>query len=346
MSSPSIERPNARLTPELASRFAQIALGHVTREYPNKLDHVLEGDADALGPKALHPIFYGSFDWHSCVHGYWLLASLLRREPEIAEAARIRALFDEMLTPQNVAGELHYLQRSAARGFERPYGWAWLLKLQAELLLAEDHRWGAALRPLAEAFADRFRGFLPNAIYPIRTGVHSSTSFALALSHDYVVRAGDEALLAQFTAKVREWHLKDRDAQAWEPSLDDFLSPTLMEAECLRRYLPAEEFRAWFDAYLPRAAEGEPASLFAPATVSDRSDGKIAHLDGLNFSRAWCWRELAASLEPGDPRRFQAEAAAERHLQASLPHVAGDYMGEHWLASFALLALTAAEETH
>jgi len=339
MPSPSAER----LTPELASRFARIALGHVTREYPNKLDHVLDGDADALGPKALHPIFYGSFDWHSCVHGYWLLASLLRLRPDIAEADQIRALFDAQLTPQKVAGELHYLQRPSARGFERPYGWGWLLALQAELMLHETHRWAAALRPLAEAFADRFREFLPKAVYPIRTGVHSSTAFALALSHDYAVRAGDEALLAQFAERVRAWYLADRDAPAWEPSLDDFLSATLMEAECVRRHLPPEAFRAWFAGFLPNAAQREPRTLFEPATVSDRTDGKIAHLDGLNFSRAWCWREIAASLAKDDPVRQVAEAAAARHLAASLPHVAGDYMGEHWLASFALLALAAGE---
>jgi len=339
MPSPSAER----LTPELASKFARIALGHVTREYPNKLDHVLDSGADALGPKALHPIFYGSYDWHSCVHGYWLLATLLRREPRIPEANQIRALFDEQLTPQKVAGELHYLQRPTARGFERPYGWAWLLALQAELMSHETQRWAAALRPLAEAFADRYREFLPKAVYPIRTGMHSSTAFALAISHDYAVRAGDKALLAQFTEKVRDWYLADRDAPAWEPSLDDFLSATLVEAECVRRYLPPEEFRAWFVGFLPQAATGEPRTLFEPATVSDRSDGKIAHLDGLNFSRAWCWREIAASLEARDPARVMAEAAASRHLAASLPHVAGDYMGEHWLATFALLALSAGE---
>jgi hypothetical protein len=339
MPSPSAER----LTPELAAKFARIALGHVTREYPNKLDHVLDGDADALGPKALHPIFHGSYDWHSCVHGYWLLASLLRLRPDIAEADQIRALFDDHLTPQKVAGELHYLQRSSARGFERPYGWGWLLALQAELMLHETHRWAAALRPLAEAFADRFREFLPKAVYPIRTGVHSSTAFALALSHEYAVRAGDQALLAQFAERVRAWYLADRDAPAWEPSLDDFLSATLMEAECVRRYLPPEEFRTWFSNFLPNAARREPRTLFEPATVSDRTDGKIAHLDGLNFSRAWCWREIAGSLDPTDPVREAAEAAAARHLAASLPHVAGDYMGEHWLASFALLALTAGE---
>lgn len=339
MPSPSAER----LTPALASQLARIALGHVTREYPNKLDHVLDGAADAKGPKDLHPIFYGSFDWHSCVHGYWLLASLLRRTPEIPEAAAIRALFEAQLTPLKVAGELHYLQRPSARGFERPYGWAWLLKLQAELLLHEGRRWAAALRPLAEAFADRFRAFLPNAVYPVRTGVHSSTAFALALGYDFAVAAGDEALLAQFRGKVADWYLADRDAAAWEPSLDDFLSPTLMEAECVRRYLPAGDFRAWFAGFLPRVAEGQPKSLFAPATVPDRSDGKIAHLDGLNLSRAWCWREIAGALPDGDPLQRVVRAAAERHLAASLPHVAGDYMGEHWLASFALLALSAGE---
>ncbi|HEV2532911.1 DUF2891 domain-containing protein [Phenylobacterium sp.] len=343
MPSPSPDSAAQRLTPQLASKFAAIALGHVTRPYPNKLDHVLESEADALGIQALHPVFYGSFDWHSCVHGYWLLASLLRREPGIPEAPAIRALFEAQLTPQKVAGEVHYLQRPSARGFERPYGWGWLLKLQAELMAADNHRWAAALRPLAEAFADRFSLFIPKADYPIRTGVHSSTAFAFALARDYAEAAGDIGLLVQMAHKVRYWYLGDRDAQAWEPSQDDFLSPTLIEAECMRRFLEPEDFRAWLANFLPRAARGEPRSLFQPATVSDRSDGKIAHLDGLNFSRAWCWREIAATLPPGDPTRAAAEAAASRHLAASLPHVAGDYMGEHWLASFALLALTAGE---
>lgn len=339
MSSPSAER----LTPALASRFARIALAHVTREYPNKLDHVLEGEADALGPRALHPIFYGSFDWHSCVHGYWLLATLLRRAPGIPESEAIRRLFEEQITPHKVAAEIHYLQRPSARGFERPYGWAWLLKLQAELMLHEDRRWAAALRPLAEAFADRFRTFLPSAIYPVRTGVHSSTAFALALAYDYAAAAGDSALMDQLRGRVRGWYMSDRDAAAWEPSQDDFLSPTLMEAECVRRYISAEEFRAWFAEFLPGAAARRPTTLFEPAVVTDRSDGKIAHLDGLNLSRAWCWREIAAALPTSDPLCAVAHDTAERHLAASLPHVAGDYMGEHWLASFALLALTAAE---
>ena len=338
MSSPSANR----LTPEIASRFARIALGHVTREYPNKLDHVLEGPADTRGPRDLHPIFFGSFDWHSCVHGYWLLATLLRREPGIPEAPAIRALFDDAFTAQKVGGEVAYLARPSSRGFERPYGWGWLLKLQAELM-AHDTPWAAAHQPLADVFVQRFKDFLPKASYPIRTGVHSSTAFAIALAQDYAAAAGDGALTALFTETCRAWYLADRDAPAWEPSGDEFLSATLMEAECLRRLLPPAEFAPWFAAFLPRAAQRQPASLFTPATVSDRSDGKIAHLDGLNFSRAWCWRELAGSLPADHPLRPVAEATAQEHLAASLPHVAGDYMGEHWLASFALLALTSGE---
>jgi len=340
MSSPS---PDNRLTPQIASRFAAIALGHVTREYPNKLDHVLDGSADARGPRDLHPIFFGSFDWHSCVHGYWLLASLLRREPAIPEAPAIRALLDDALTAQKVAGEVAYLARPASRGFERPYGWGWLLKLQAELMTHADRPWADTLQPLATAFADRFREFLPRAQYPIRTGVHSSTAFALALAQDYAVAAGDEALSALFAERARAWYLADRDAPAWEPSGDEFLSATLVEAECLRRLLPASEFAPWLRNFLPRAAERQPATLFVPVQVSDRSDGKIAHLDGLNLSRAWCWREIAATLPASDPLTSVAEAAAAEHMAASLPHVAGDYMGEHWLASFALMALTAGE---
>ncbi|WP_293899742.1 DUF2891 domain-containing protein [Phenylobacterium sp.] len=336
MSSPSDDR----LTPELASQFARIALSHVAREYPNKLDHVISGPEDVRGPRDLHPIFFGSFDWHSCVHGYWLLASLLRLEPGIPEADAIRALFDDAFTRKKVAAEVAYLARPSARGFERPYGWGWLLKLQAELL-AHDAPWAATHRPLANAFAQRFRDFLPVAANPIRTGVHSSTAFALALASDYACAVNDGDLLALFEAKAHDWYAADRHAQAWEPSGDDFLSATLVTAVCLRRVLPAHSFQDWFADYLPHAAEARPASLFTPATVTDRTDGKIVHLDGLNLSRAWCWREIAAALPADDPARPVIEEAARDHLAASLPHVAGDYMGEHWLASFALLALTA-----
>ncbi|MBL8554577.1 MAG: DUF2891 domain-containing protein [Phenylobacterium sp.] len=332
--------PSDRLTPELASQFARIALGHVGREYPNKMDTVLTGPADVKSPRQQHPIYFGSFDWHSCVHGYWTLATVLRLYPEIPEAGAIRALFDASFTAANVSAETAYAARPASRGFERPYGWAWLLKLQAELL-AHDAPWAATHQPLADVFARRFRDFLPIAAYPIRSGVHSSTAFALALASDYARASGDDALLKLFHDRALSWHAEDRDAQAWEPSLDDFLSATLMTAECLRRLLPPPEFRRWLAAYLPRLAERQPASLFTPARPTDRSDGKIAHLDGLNLSRAWCWREIAAELDSDDPARPIVQDAARAHLAAALPHVAGDYMGEHWLASFALLALLA-----
>jgi hypothetical protein len=331
--------PSDRLTADQASLFARLALSHVAREFPNKMDHVLEGPHDVRGPRDLHPIFYGSFDWHSCVHGYWTLATVLRRFPEVPEASQIRALFDAAFTPENVAAETAYALRPASRGFERPYGWAWLLKLQAELL-AHDAPWAAAHQPLADVFERRFLQFLPIAAYPIRTGVHSSTAFALRLAADYPSGAGLSDLVRE---RAQAWHAADRNAQAWEPSLDDFLSPTLMTAGLMARISPPAEFQAWFDAYLPAAAGRAPASLFTPATPPDRSDGKMAHLDGLNLSRAWCWREVAAALPEHHPVRPVAEAAAHEHLEAALPHVSGDYMGEHWLASFALLALTAGD---
>ncbi len=325
---------------ETAGRFADAALGHVGREYPNVLQHVLAGPQDARTPRDLHPIFYGSFDWHSCVHGHWLLATLLRLHPDLPQARVIRAHLDASYTPANVAGELAYLERPLSRGFERPYGWAWLLKLDAELA-AHDASWSRTLRPLSTAFVARFGEFLPRADYPLRAGVHSNSAFALTLCLDYAQAAADQAFAALGRNKAMAWYAADADCQAWEPSGDEFLSPALVEAELMRRVLAPVEFRAWFAAFLPRAVAGEPATLFTPARVSDRGDGKIAHLDGLNLSRAWCWKGIASSLLTDDPVRTKALAAADRHLDASLPHVTGDYMGEHWLASFALLALLA-----
>jgi hypothetical protein len=332
------------LTPAAASHFARLALAHVEREYPNKLDHVMGGPEDVRGPRALHPVFYGSFDWHSCVHGYWLLARLHRTVPGLPESARIRDLLDRQLTPANVAAEVAYLRQPLRGTFERPYGWAWLLMLAAELARhgADDgRRWSAALAPLAEAFAERFRAFLPRATYPIRVGTHFNTAFAVALALEYADGVGDAPLAAALRERAEAWYGRDLDCQAWEPGGDDFLSSALVEAECMRRALPPGRFVPWLDRFLPRLAAGEPATLFAPAEVSDRTDGKIAHLDGVNLSRAWCWRSIARALPDDDARRPLALGTAERHLAASLPHVAGDYMGEHWLATFALLALDA-----
>ncbi len=322
----------------LAGRMARIALGHVTREYPHKLDHVLDGPGDARTPRDLHPIFFGSFDWHSCVHGWWLLLRLLRGFPGHAAAAETRVLAAQLFTTGNVAAEVAYLDRPSSRGFERPYGWGWLLALHDEASRHDDAALETVLAPLAGAYAARFHAFLPLQTYPIRTGAHGNTAFALAIAADWA-RRHDSDLLALFMARARDWFGGDRDAQAWEPDGDAFLSPTLIEALAMARLLPVADFRGWFATFLPGTARRRPASLFIPATVSDRSDGKIAHLDGLNLSRAWCWQGIAAALDPADLTRTTALASAAEHLAAGLPHIAGDYAGEHWLASFALLAL-------
>lgn len=327
-----------RLTAALAERYAEIALGHVTREFPNKLDHVMDAAGDARTPRELHPIFHGSFDWHSCVHGYWMLARLRRLFPGHAGADDTARLFDDAFTPDKVAGELVYLARPSSAGFERPYGWAWLLMLAAELRRGDRDRWAAALEPLEDAFVARFTVFLPKLIYPIRTGTHGSTAFALILAEEYARVRGNLDLRHLLAGRARAWFGRDHASAASEPGGDDFLSPTLVEAECMRRSLAADEFRAWFDAFLPNLRQGEPKALFRPAAVSDRGDGKTVHLDGLNLSRAWCMRLLARVL-PGDPREAVLFDAVQRHIEAALPHVAGDYMGEHWLATYAVLAL-------
>ena len=328
------------LTPELAEHFARVALGHVTREYPNKPGNTLAGPGDNRTPAALYPVFHGSFDWHSCVHGYWLLAFLLQRFSGLPAAADIRALFDRQLVPDKVRGEHATLSAPHMRGFERPYGWAWLLKLAAELRMAADGRWAAALGPLAELVVGRLREFLPLATYPVRAGTHGNTAFALRLAADYAEGAGDAELVALLAGTAERWYGADVACSGWgEPSGDDFLSPALVEAECMRRLLPRERFGPWLDAFLPDLAAGKPNVLFTPATVSDRSDGKTAHLDGLNLSRAWCFRSLGAALPDGDVRARVMQDVADRHIAPALPHVSGDYMGEHWLATYATLAL-------
>jgi Protein of unknown function (DUF2891) len=329
----------SRLTPDMAARFARLTLGHVGRQYPYKLDLVMAGAEDALPPIAHHPIFHGSFDWHSCVHGWWQLFHIARRFPDLDVAADISARANAMFTPEKVAGELAFLARPTAAGFERPYGWAWLLALHGELV-QHDAPWAGFLEPLARAFAERFHKFLPKLTYPLRVGTHFNIAFALTLAHDWAC-AHDAPLAGLISERAHHWFIEDRDCQAWEPGGDEFLSSALCEALLMSRLLPEAPFTTWLDQFLPRLAAGEPATLFTPAQVSDRSDGKIAHLDGLNLSRAWCWRGIGRHVSAAHPISQLAEAAAVRHLDASLPHVAGDYMGEHWLATFALMALTA-----
>jgi hypothetical protein len=296
----------------------------------------MTGDADASTPRQLHPIFFGSFDWHSCVHGWWTLLTLERLFPHIPEVSAIGKLADSSFTAEKVGIELAYLERPSSRGFERPYGWAWLLYLHLEAT-RHERNWGANLEPLARAFAERLRTYLEVLTYPIRVGTHFNTAFALALSLEWA-EAFDPPLAHQIRDRARHWYGADRDCQAWEPGGDEFLSSALTEALCMARAEPAL-FPHWFGQFLPRVTAREPASLFTPAIVSDRSDGKIAHLDGTNLSRAWCWRSIAPLLPPA--QRAVADGAAAEHLAAALPHISGDYMGEHWLASFALLALLA-----
>ena len=329
MSSPS------EITPAVASGFARLTLGHLGQQWPNKMDLVLAGPEDVRAPIDFHPIFYGSFDWHSCVHGWWQVLRLLRWFPDLPEAAEIRARADAMLVPEKVAGELAFLSRPTSGGFERPYGWAWLLALHHE---ASRHEagWAAALEPLAHAFAERFHAFLPKLTYPIRVGTHFNTAFALVLARDWAL-AHDAALVALIDARAQDWFSNDVDCQAWEPGGDEFLSSALTEALLMSR--AASDFAGWFERFLPRAAAGAPASLFTPAYVSERSDGKIAHLDGLNLSRAWCWHAIAQALGEAHPVTEPAHETAQAHLAASIDHLADDYMGTHWLATFALLAL-------
>ncbi len=328
-----------RLTADLAARFMALTLGHLGREYPHKLDHVLTEDDDAQTPRRLHPVFHGSFDWHSCVHGWWQVLRLARLYPGLAEAEAVRDRANEMLTADNFATETAYLARPSARGFERPYGWAWALALHGEMV-RHDALWARFGDGFAAAFAQRFPEFLPVQTYPIRVGTHFSTAFALTLALEWA-KEHDSALAELIGDRARDWFGGDRDCQAWEPGGDEFLSGALTEALLMSRVLPRGEFAVWFDSFLPAAAAGRPATLFTPATVSDRSDGKIAHLDGLNLSRAWCWRHIAAALPANHPLVARARATAAAHLEAALPHLAGDFMGEHWLATFALLALEA-----
>jgi hypothetical protein len=335
------------LTADVASRLATTVLSNVTREYPNKLDHVMTDAADVKSPRALHPVFYGSFDWHSCVHGYWLLARIYRRFPACPASATIRDVIDRHFTVSNVAGELEYLANTAHRSFERPYGLAWLLMLAAELAQhtsAEGRRWFDVLSPLATACASRLQAYIEAAEYPVRAGIHTNSAFALVLGLEYASVCRADAMGEALRDKCRSWFGNDADCQAWEPDGEDFLSPVLTEAVCMSCALAPAEFSTWLRRFLPRLAAGEPATLFRPARISDRTDPKFVHLDGLNLARTWCWKTLSHLLEIDDPRRAIALHTAASHLEASLPHIAVDYSGSHWLATFAMLALDGLSE--
>lgn len=327
----------------LAERFAALALANIRCEYPHKLDQVLASAADLLAPRDLHPSFHGSYDWHSCVHMHWLLARLRRTFPALAAQGAIEAQFDASFAPPAVAGELAYLARPHTQSFERSYGWAWLLKLCEELLHGDDAkaaRWSAGLAPLAQAFVARYLAYLPRLRYPIRCGTHANSAFGLAFALDYARKAGESALERACVASAQAWFAADRDVPAaWEPSGADFLSPALTEALLMSRVLAPEQFSAWLHAFLPGLAACRPASLFVPADVIDRADAQLVHLDGLNFSRAWCLRDIAQRLPQSDARAPLLREAADAHFAAGMRGIAsGEFVGEHWLASFALLA--------
>jgi hypothetical protein len=339
--------PPHRFDAATAARFADVALANIGRAYPHKLDHVIAGEADVVAPRDLHPAFHGSFDWHSCVHMHWLLARIRRAFPHLPACAPIDAVFDRHLSPAVIASELAYLNRRSSATFERPYGWAWLLKLAAELANGDDDhrvRWSRNLRPLADAFASRFIEFLPRSRYPVRHGVHGNTAFALALAIDYARAVDNRVLGAACIEKASEFFAADRDLPArWEPSGADFLSCVLTEATLMGRVLGRHAFDPWLAAALPGFAAALPATLFTPVVVDDRSDGQLVHLDGLNLSRAGCFYEIAAGLARDDSRADVARRAADLHLAAGWHGLASDeFVGAHWLASFAVLALDAA----
>jgi len=328
-----------------ASAFADLALRGIQREYPNKLDHVMNGPEGVRSPSELHPVFFGSYDWHSCVHGHWMLVRLLKRFPDLPEVPVIRETLDGVLTPEGIAREVAYLQQPNRASFERTYGWAWLLKLAEELRSWDDEdgrAWSRTLQPLTDAVVARYLDFLPKQDYPIRRGVHPNTAFGIAFALDYARTTGNTPLEELLLARARTYFGGDRDyPAAWEPDGDDFFSRSLIEADLMRRVMEPDAFAAWLTAFLPGLETGRPSSLMTPAGVSDRTDPKIVHLDGLNLSRAWCMRLVAEALPPGDPRRSILMDSAARHARATLPHIAsGNYEGEHWLGTFAVYMLT------
>ncbi len=333
------------LTRSEASHFARLALKCVGKEFPNKLDHVMNDAAEVRPPSSLHAAFYGCFDWHSSVHGHWILVRLLRLFPDLPEAAEIRTALGRNLSAENLLAEAAYLKAPNRQSFERTYGWAWLLKLAEELGRAEDgdlRQWSKNITPLADALAARYLDFLPKQTYPIRTGVHPNTSFGLAFAWDYAEASGNRKLAELVRERSLAYFAADADyPAAWEPGGEDFFSPSLMEADLMRRVMKPEEFARWFNRFLPGISRGEPRGLLHPATVTDRSDPKLVHLDGLNLSRAWCMKSIAAALPAGNPAAKTLAQSATLHAREALSHVAsGDYAGEHWLASFAVYLLS------
>ena len=335
------------LDPAQADRFARLALAGLDREYPYKPMHTLRGPQDLRLPRATHPAFFGCFDWHSSVHSHWLLLRLLRLHPDLPSAPAIRACLAAHLTAANLAAEADYFTPRDNHGFERMYGWAWALRLAAELQSWNDPQvtaWAKNLSPLEQRLVVLTEEYLPRLTYPIRTGIHSDTAFALAQILDYARTVGNAPLAQLITRRARDYYLADRDYPVnYEPSGEDFFSPGLNVADLLRRVLPPDEFSRWLDVYLPGLRTGQLGAWGAPAMVSDLADGRIVHLIGLNLTRAWTMGGIATALPAADPRRAALETSAQNHAAAGLGGVfSGHYEGEHWLATFAVYWLSQA----
>lgn len=333
-----------RLDEAMAGRFARLALSCIEREYPNKITHELRGDGDVGAPRVLYPTFYGCFDWHSSVHGHWLLVRLARTFPDAPFVAEARAALARNLTRERIAGELATLARGSET-FERPYGLAWLLRLGADLRAWDDpaaRDMAATLAPLEREAAARLQRWLPKLTAPIRSGEHAQTAFAFSLVLEATADGSEPTLRVAVLARSRDFHLVDRDCPlAYEPSGQDFVSPCLGEADLMRRVLEPGTFARWLDAFLPHIPRRADAAWLEPGVVRDASDGKLAHLDGLNLSRAWALEGIADGLPPRDRRIPALRAAAARHARAGLEAVGGEhYAGAHWLGSFATLLLT------
>jgi hypothetical protein len=328
-----------------AQRFANLAFQCLHQEYPNKIAHTLTGDADVHPPRELYPAFYGCYDWHSAVHGHWLLVRLVKQFPKAPFAARARAELARSFTIANLAAEATYLQREGRASFERPYGLAWLLKLSGELRTWKDPQaaeWSRALVPLEAAAAEHIKKWLPDLTYPIRIGEHDQTAFSFGLIWDWATISGDREMKALLGDAARRFYLADRACPlGYEPSGHDFLSPCLAEADFMRRVLVPAEFSRWLDAALPQIPRNGHRDWLGPAIVTNRADPKLAHLDGLNLSRAWMLEGIAHALPAKDPRVFALRNAAAEHRAAALPAVTGEhYEGGHWLGTFAVYLVT------
>jgi hypothetical protein len=337
------QRP-AELDPVDAERFAALALACVQKEYPNKISHVLNSPDDVKSPRELTPAFYGCYDWHSSVHGHWLLARLVREFPNAPFVKDATSALMANLKRSNIAGEVTYLNAPGRETFERPYGLAWLLQLAVELNESsspEAATMSLALKPLEAAVVARIKEWLPKLAYPIREGEHPQTAFAFGLILDYA-RGRDAPLAQLIIGKVREFHLKDRNCPiSYEPSGQDFLSPCIAEADVMRRVLPPDEFARWLATFLPGIPTNGSAGWLPIGVVTDKTDGKLAHLDGLNLSRAWMLEGIASGLPSADPRRKALLAAAQVHATSGLASVTGEhYEGGHWLGSFATYLTT------